>query len=182
MRWRCPAPGSIERGDAMLDALRRLDSWLVCHDFRAYDPFDGLNAWVRPLAVGNFGRQVLQQTVRRFPINLRPLLGIQAAPSSKGYAYLARGYLKLWRHGHDEADLEKARACLAWLEQHASREYGGLSWGNHFDYQSRVFFLPKGMPTIVWVSLIGQAFVDAWEATGRDGYLDVARQACAFIL
>lgn len=166
----------------MLESIRRLDAWLVSHNYQAYDPFDGLNAWLRPLALGHFGKQLLQQGVRRFPFNLRPLLGIRPAPSSKGYAYLARGYLKLHLHTQDPADLEKATRCLDWLQAHASREYGGLSWGNHFDYQSRVFYLPKGTPTIVWVALIGQAFVDAWEATLRNDYLEVAFEACEFIM
>ena len=166
----------------MLEPIRRLDAWLEDHRFRAYDPFDGLNAWVRPLAFGGLGKQLLQQGVRRFPINLRPLLGIAPAPSSKGYGYLARGYLKLHRVTGEQAHLDKALACLEWLQAHASREHGGMSWGNHFDYQSRVFYLPKGTPTIVWVALIGQAFVDAWEATGRVDCRDTARAACEFIL
>ena len=166
----------------MLEAIRRLESWLVRNDYRAYDPFDGLNAWLRPFALGALGKQLLQQGVRRSPVNLRPLLGIRRAPSSKGYGYLARGYLKLYRHTKEEAYLNKAVSCLEWLRTNGSREYGGMSWGNHFDYQSRVFYLPKGMPTIVWVSLIGQAFVDAWEAVGDKDYLDTAREACTFIM
>ncbi len=55
----------------MLESIRRLDAWLVSHNYQAYDPFDGLNAWLRPLAVGHFGKQLLQQGVRRFPYNLR---------------------------------------------------------------------------------------------------------------
>jgi hypothetical protein len=166
----------------MLESVRRLDSWLGRNQYRAYDPFDGLNAWVRPLAVGRMGKQLLQQGVRRFPLNLRPLLGIRREPSSKGYGYLARGYLKLHRLTGEQTYLDKAVACLNWLEANASRQYGGMSWGNHFDYQSRVFYLPKGTPTIVWVSLIGQAFVDAWEANGDTRHLEVARQACHFIM
>ena len=166
----------------MLESIRRLDSWLVRNEFRGYDPFDGLNAWLRPLAVGRLGKQLLQQGVRRFPVNLRPLLGIRPAPSSKGYAYLARGYLKMHRHTGEQAYLDKAVTCLEWLKTNASRKYGGMSWGNHFDYQSRVFYLPKGTPTIVWVSLIGQAFVDAWETTGRSDFFGVAREACEFIM
>lgn len=166
----------------MLDRLQRLDGWLQRHDYRGYDPFDGLNAWLRPLAVGKLGRQLLQQGVRRFPLNLRPLLGIRPSVSSKGFGYLARAYLKLHTLTGNPDCLDKAATCLDWLMNNASREYGGMSWGNHFDYQSRVFYLPKGMPTIVWVSHIGQAFVDAWDATGDERYLHTARQACAFIL
>jgi rhamnogalacturonyl hydrolase YesR len=165
-----------------LESIQRLDAWLVQHDFQAYDPFDGLNAWLRPLALGRLGRQLLQQGVRRCPLNLRPLLGIRPAPSSKGYGYLARGYLTLYRHTGDPGCLAKADTCLDWLAAQASPTYGGLSWGNHFDYQSRVFYLPRGTPTIVWVSLIGQAFVDAWEVTGRPERLEIARAACDFIM
>lgn len=169
--------------DALLDPVRKLDAWLERHDYKAYDPFDGLNArLLRPLAVGTFGKQLLQQGVRRFPVNLRPLLGIRPEHSSKGFGYLARGYLKLHRLTGDPRDLDKALHCLGWLREHAVREHGGMAWGNHFDYQSRVFFLPKGMPTIVWVSLIGQAFVDAWELTGDEQHLRVAREACTFLL
>lgn len=166
----------------MLEPIRRLDSWLVRNDYRAYDPFDGLNAWLRPLAFGSFGKQLLQQGVRRFPVNLRPLLGIRPSRSSKGHGYLARAYLKLHRHTGEQAYLDKAVACLDWLRENASRKYGGMSWGNHFDYQSRVFYLPKGTPTIVWVALIGQAFVDAWEATADKRHLEIAREACEFIM
>jgi rhamnogalacturonyl hydrolase YesR len=165
-----------------LDSIRRLDGWLERHHYSAYDAFDGLNAWVRPLAFGRLGRQFLQQCVRRFPINLRPLLGIHPSVSSKGFGYLARGYLKLYRIAQEKTYLEKAVMSLDWLKSNASRDYGGLSWGNHFDYQSRVFYLPRGTPTIVWVAHIGHAFVDAWETTHREEYLNIAREACEFIL
>jgi hypothetical protein len=130
----------------MLEPVQRLDSWLTRNDYQAYDPFDGLNAWLRPLAVGGLGKQLLQQGVRRFPVNVRPLLGIRPAPSSKGYGYLARGYLKLHRLTGEQAYLDKAIACLTWLRANGSRQYGGMSWGNHFDYPSRVFYLPRARP------------------------------------
>ena len=175
--------GSLEVQElSNLNSIHRLDKWLECHEYQAYDPFDGLSAWVRPLAFGRLGRQLLQQGVRRFPFNLRPILGIRPSVSSKGFGYLARGYLKLFRVSQQTEYLEKAVFCLDWLKANASRNYGGLGWGNNFDYQSRVFYLPKGVPTIVWVAHIGQAFVDAWETTQNEDYLQTARQVCEFIL
>lgn len=163
-------------------AVDRLDSWLQRHEYRAFDPFDGLNSWLRPVAFGDFGRKLLQQGVRRFPINLRPLLGVKPAESSKGYGYLARGYLRLFQATGQTQYRDQAVFCLDWLMKNGTRKYGGISWGNHFDYQSRVFYLPKGTPTIVWVGHIGQAFVDAWEVTGNDEYLAIARDVCTFIM
>ena len=162
-------------------AIRQLDGWLREHEYRGYDPFDGLNSWLRPVAFGRLGRQALQQGIRRFPINLRPLLGVKPAVSSKGFGYLARAYLKLHQRDPESDYFAQARFCLDWLVKNGNRDYGGISWGNHFDYQSRVFYLPRGVPTIVWVSHIGQAFVDAWEITQEEQYLQTAREVCEFI-
>jgi rhamnogalacturonyl hydrolase YesR len=162
-------------------ALRSLDDWVERHDYQAYDPFDGLSGWLRPLAVGKVGRQLLQQGVKRFPANLRPIMGIRPATSSKGMGYLARGYLKLFRLTGDTAYLQKTSRCLDWLLNHPSRGYSGHCWGNHFEYQSRLFHLPKDVPTVVWTAHIGFAFLDAWEVTGNARHLDTAKSICNFI-
>lgn len=52
---------------------------------------------------------------------------------------------------------------------------------NHFDYQSPGFYLPKDVPTIVWTSLIGHAFLDAYDHFKRDNYLPVAASGCEHI-
>ncbi len=167
---------------ALYEAVRRLDEWIETHNYQAYDPFDGLAAWLRPLAIGKLGRQLLLQGVRRFPWNVRPLLGIQPATSSKAMGYLARGYLKLYQAAGDADWRRKARYCLDWLKAHPSPGYEHLCWGNHFDYQSRGFYLTKGEPTVVWTALIGHAFLDAWEVVGEERDLEAAKSVCRFIL
>src|ERR1700728_4709693 len=48
-------------------SLLRLFGWLEANDYKGYDTFDGLSAWVRPLAFGTKPLlTVLQQGVRRF--------------------------------------------------------------------------------------------------------------------
>ena len=168
--------------DILYDAIRRLDRWVEMHHWQAYDPFDGLNSWLRPLALGKRGRQALMQAVKRFPWNLRPLLGIPPATSSKGMGYFVQGYLRLYRVTSDTKWLDKARYCLNWLREHPSSGYSGLCWGNHFDYQSRVFWLPKGTPTVVWTAHIGYAFLEAWEFLGDEDCLEAARSVCQFII
>jgi hypothetical protein len=163
-------------------SISRLEAWLESHDYAAYDPFDGLSSWVRPLAVTPLSRQLLQQGVRRFPWNLRPLLGIKPATSTKAVGYLARAYLRLYGLGGDLRHLAAAEGCLAWLLENASPGYSGLCWGNHFDYQSRVFYLPKGEPTVVWTALIAHAFLDAWEITGKAEYAAAATSVAEFVV
>ena len=170
--------------DQIAESLGRLSDWLEKNDYRGYDTFDGLNAkYVRPLTFEtNFLRTVLQQGVRRFPINLRPLLAVPKSRSTKGMGYLAKGFMRMQQATGDKAWGQKAETALQWLVENESKGYSGACWGNHFDYQSRSFYLPKGVPTIVWTSLIGHAFLDAYEHFSNDKYLQVAVSACEHIV
>jgi hypothetical protein len=166
------------------ESILRLFGWLEKNDYRGYDTFDGLNAkFVRPLTFENkFLRTALQQGVRRFPVNLRPLLGVPKGHSTKGMGFLARGFMRLHSATGDQIWADKAEVALQWLIENQSAGYSGACWGNHFDYQSRGFYLPKGMPTIVWTSLIGHAFLDGYEHFRKDRYLQIAVSACEHIL
>lgn len=170
--------------DQISDSIGRLSNWLEENDYRGYDTFDGLSAkFVRPLTFETkLLRTVLQQGVRRFPVNLRPLLGIPKSRSTKGMGFLARGFIRLQQATGDKAWGDKAESALQWLVENKSKGYSGACWGNHFDYQSRSFYLPKGMPTIVWTSLIGHAFLDAYDHFRKDTYLQVAISACEHIV
>jgi hypothetical protein len=166
------------------EAIRRLSGWLEKNDYQGYDTFDGLNAkFARPLTFEtNFLRTVLQQGVRRFPVNLRPILGIPKSHSTKGMGFLARAFIRLNQATGEKAWADRAQFALQWLIDHQSPGYSGACWGNHFDYQSRSFYLPKGVPTIVWTSLIGHAFLDGYDHFQNDTYLKVAVSACEHIL
>jgi hypothetical protein len=168
----------------LLDSIERLSHWLEIHDYRGYDTFDGLNArYVRPLTFNSvLLRTVLQQGMRRFPVNLRPLLGVARERSTKGMGFLARGFIRLHEATDDPAWADHALMALQWLIQNQSPGYSGACWGNHFDYQSRTFYLPAGTPTVVWTSLIGHAFLDGWEHFGRQEYLQIAQSSCEHIL
>src|SRR3954465_856090 len=165
-------------------SLQQLERWVQNADWKGYDTFDGLSSPVARLFTWNhpFLKQVWQQGVRRFPLNLRPLLGIKPGMSTKGMGFFAQGYLRLHQaHGQPEF-LKKARFCLEWLIKNRSPGFRGFCWGNHFDYQSRGGNIPKGTPTIVWTGLIGHAFLDAYDQLGDKIYFDVAKSACDFIL
>jgi rhamnogalacturonyl hydrolase YesR len=173
--------GTISK-DQVFASIQRLYGWLEENDYQGYDTFDGLNANVRPLTFETkFLRTVLQQGIRRFPLNTRPLLGVRKDYSSKGMGFLARGFIRLHQKTGEQIWADKAQFALQWLIDNQSKGYSGACWGNHFDYQCRSFYLPKNVPTIVWTSLIGHAFVDAYEHFRKETYLQVASSACEHI-
>jgi len=164
-------------------SLGALQEWLDRHQLLGYEPFDGLESYLRPLTLGTkIGRQALIQFVKRSPLNFRRWIGIRPATSTKGMGFLARAYLRWHQIRPDRGFRAKADNCLAWLRSHCSSGYSGLCWGNHFDYQTRTYYLPAGQPTVVWSALIGHAFVDSFELAGSPADLEDAVRVCDFIL
>ena len=165
------------------NSLAAVERWVVRHEYRGYDPGDGLNTFLRPLALGNrLAERILLQLIWKAPINIRPLVGVKRGESTKGRGFMAWGYLLRYRATGDEACRAKAVACLDWLTAHKAAGYPGYAWGNHFDFVTRSGCIPAGTPTIVWSGLIGQAFLEAYELLREPRYLEVARGIAEWIL
>jgi len=166
-----------------LASMRRVQAWIEKHDYKGYEPFDALGSFLRPLACGTLvGEVILQQIGRQSPINIRPLLGVKPLDSSKGRGYIAWGHLTRHAATGDKDHLAKAEECLDWLDRHKSKLHANHSWGNAFDYASRGGWIAKDEPTIVWTSLIGQAFLEAYDQTRNERWLLIADRICAWIV
>jgi hypothetical protein len=160
-----------------------VQKWVEVHNYRGYEPFDGLSSWMRPLTCGNqLAERILQQLIRQSPWNLRPLMGVRPQESTKGRGYMAWGYLKLYKATHDQSFLDKAIMCLEWLDKHKVSRFADHSWSNAFDFVSRGGSYTKDDPIIVWTSLIGQAYIEAFEIVRQQWLLDVANSACRWIM
>ena len=167
--------------DQILESIGRLSDWLEKNDYGGYHTCAGWNAkCLRPLTFETkFLRTVLQQGVRRFPLNVRPLLGIPKDRSTKGMGYLAKGFMRLQQATGDKSCGDRAESALQWLVENESTGYSGACWGNHFDYKSPGFYLPKGVRRFE-TSLIGHGFLDAYNHFERDNHLQAAR-ACEHV-
>ena len=169
--------------EEITQSVSAVQEWVEGQGYRGYEPFDGLSSWVRPFLRGNiFAERLLQQLIRQSPINLRPLLGVTPKESTKGRGYMAAGYVTLYRITRDQQYLEKARRCLEWLDEQKVARFVHHSWSNHFDFASRFGRYTKDDPIIVWSALIGHAYLDAFEVTGCEWYLQVANSVCDWIL
>lgn len=164
-------------------SIQKVEEWVEDHDYKSYEPFDGLSSVFRPLTFGNlFLDRLLLQLIRQCPINLRPLFGIKPLESTKGRGYMACGYLTIFKLLNDNVYKEKAVKCLEWLIENKSPIFATYSWGNHFDFASRSGRYSKHEPIIVWTALIGQVFIDAYEILKDEKYLKVAISITDWIL
>lgn len=167
----------------MIDVVRELERWLQQHDWKAWEPHDGLRSPLRRFLGNNRPALLaLKQIVLRSPWNLRPLLGIEPAHSPEARGFFARGYLRLHAALGNAQDRDAAVVMLDAMLEDVEPGYSGACWGNKFDYVTRFFYLPAGTPIVVWTAHNAHVFVDAYELLGDRKYLDVARSAAEFIL
>jgi hypothetical protein len=173
----------IKAKQFIFESLQKVQKWVESHDYKGYEPFDGLSSWARPLTLGTIlGDRLLMQLIRQSPVNLRPFFGVAPKDSTKGRGYMARGYLTLYQTTGFEEYKTKAVECLRWLDKNKSANFEKHSWANHFDFSSRGGRYTSKDPIIVWTSLIGHAFLDAYEITDDKWFLEIAESACDWIM
>lgn len=169
--------------DALGGSLRGIENWVESHDYRGWEPFDGLCSYLRVFTRRSLLLdRVLMQVVRRSPVNLRPLLGIRPLESTIGRGYMARGYLRRYRTTGDAEYRVRAERCMQWLIENPSPDTEEYAWGKHFDFASRIGRYPKLAPITVWTALIGMAFLEAYEQFGTEQYLDVATSSARWMM
>ena len=170
-------------GEFLKASLKILENWVENHNYKGYDPADGLTSYLRPLTFGNlFLDRVLTQLIWRSPINLRPLLGVKPLDSNIARGYMAWGYLTMLKLTSEQTYKDKAMLCLEWLMKNKAPVFEHYSWGKMFDFASRGGRQGKFEPITVWTSLIGQAFLDAYETLGNKKYLEIADSICHWIV
>lgn len=167
----------------LMKSAEAIQDWVITHDYRGYEPFDGLSSPLRVLTFRYLlAERILQQAVRQSPINLRPLVGIKPLDSTKGRGMMAWGYLLLHRVTGESGYWTKAVECLKWLDIHKSPKYQKHSWANYFDFSSRGGAYYKDDSIIVWTAHIIQAYLEAFEQSQDQWFLDIAKSACDWIM
>jgi hypothetical protein len=139
----------------------RLYAWCEARGFAGLDPFDGLNSRVfqaTPLKNYRLPRLIFTQLLKRSPVNLRPLLGVEPSVNAKAIALFALAELSRYRVNGEDKHSENARRSLDKLLELGIRDGETLSFGYNFDWQSRIFFAPVGTSTIVPTAFASQAF------------------------
>jgi hypothetical protein len=136
------------------EAADRLASKLERESFAGWDPYDALNSEaLRRLARTPLLRRVAIQSLKRSPVNVRPLLGIRRIQHTKALALLASAYRRL---GRDEMVVRLRDLLLA-------RALPSGGWGYDFDVQTRWGYYRKGQANAVATAFAVHALLDSVE-------------------
>ena len=166
-------------------AFDDLFAWCRQHNFSGHDPFDALNSKIfqaTPFKNSATARLLWTQTVKRSPLNLRGVSLVPLGKNSKGIALFSLAALANYRRTRTREAEAEARELLQQLISLRLKTGHGIAWGYNFDWQSRVFFAPRGTPTIVPTAFAVRALVEAADAFADEAYLEHARAACEFIV
>ncbi len=171
------APSLRQSTERLLDYCRR-------NNWAGFDPFDGLNSRLfaaLPFLHNRIGRLVFIQAMKRSPMNFRPLFLVPKEENPKGLAVFISALVILSKAGHVKGDTDIAHLLERLLELR-SKDRPHFCWGYNFDWQSRVFFLPKFVPNIICTTFAGNALLDIYNACGDTKCLDMAVSAGKFLL
>lgn len=182
--WMAKTKIGTDESDAALALFSRLLARLqndryVGHEFDDFLASPFLNPIGRRSLLA---ARIFIQIGQRLPINTRAWLGVPKLTSTKAMGFIAKGLIRAGRGSDDEQLLPEAKRLLDWLLLNHSRGYSGLAWGNAFDFASRGGYYPKGAPTVVWTSHIGEAFLWAYEITQDERYRDAVVSSGRFVL
>lgn len=168
---------------AVAEWWNALEHWGSRRDWLGADPYEGLNArYSRALSLGGrpLARRLLIQAVKTSPIDLRPALRIRPRYNAKASALIASGYARAGSRPEHSDALEGLLQRMSALDLEPGADES--AWGYHFDFQSRVFFYPRTAPNTVATTFVMHALLDAWDATGQEHWLTLARRAARFLI
>ena len=168
-------------------ALAATDLYVQRNEFRGFDPYDALLSPLFRLPFlrsSHYVRLAAQQALKRLPINLRPLLGIERHGSPVAFAWMLEGYAHLWAIDMNRRDYygEQVETCLRRIAALRSTGYSGDCWGYEFDWEARYATIRAGVPNIVVTGIVANALFEAHRLVGSSSARDSCVRSAEFLL
>lgn len=155
--------------------------------FGGHDPFDMLNSRILQVLRIDKSRTLRLAAVqfgKHSPVNFRPLLGVPKLRNPKGIGLIIMGLLNDYQRTGNEDCIAITRDLGRWLvgQQSDRSTWTHSSWGYHFDWQARAFFVPKGKPNIITTCYVARALLQLGQCIADDEMIEAATSSADFIV
>lgn len=152
-------------------------------DYIGYDKADGMSSeFLQKLPIDNkWINLIFQESVKRAPINIRPLLLVEQRPNSKGTALFILANLHAHEFTGEEKYLEEAKKLLDRMEELRKEGYSGFCLGSNHETQGLGKKSPIEMPDVVDTSYAVKALLLANEKFSEDKYAERAYSTSEFV-
>jgi hypothetical protein len=175
---------NIDSQQLIKESITKLLAYCKQNNWAGYDPYDVLNSRIfacTPFFKSRICRLILVQFMKRFPINLRPLLLVPREQNPKAIALFLMAFLKLSRFGLLDRE-DSVGLMIERLIALRSQNTPYWCWGYSFPWQTRTILVPRMAPNLVCTSFVANALLDAYETTRELRYLEMAVSAGEYIL
>lgn len=161
----------------------RLLAYCQANGWAGYDPYDVLNSRLLkalPFLDFRVARVAFTQTLKRSPINIRPLLGIPKKQNAKALGLFLSAALNLRK-----VNVLKNDVLLSYLLEQLialrAQSTAYWCWGYSFPWQMRTDIVPEGYPNLVCTVFVANALFDAYEELRDERCLSMALSAVEYI-
>ena len=168
-------------------SLAKLQKYIELNNYKGYDPYDALKSPLFNLPSFENNKIIrfsAQQFVKRFPLNLRPLLFVPKGLNPVSLGLIIQGYANLITIYPERKEKFKKRIeeLARKLEELIPGGFSGACWGYDFDWEARHMKIPAYQPTVVATGIITNGLFQAWKITGLDYLKDLVVDSSNFVL
>lgn len=173
--------------ELIVKSLEKLENYILNEHYKGYDPFDGLMSPIFKLPILKSNKLLrfgFQQVFKRFPFNIRPLLGIKKGlnPVTLGLCIQSFTYLSQIFSEKKEFYLEQIKYLISKLIDLKSVGYSGACWGYDFDWEARYAKINAFIPTIVATGIITNSLFESYKILKNEKFIELCKSATKFVL
>jgi hypothetical protein len=176
-------PGNEISREKLVETALKLWDYCLRNDFSGYDPYDALNSRLLKIIPGSktkLFRLAITQLLKRLPVNLRPLLLIPRTQNPKALAIFLKTAIRLKQGRITETSEQINYLINCIVKLRADGPY--YCWGYNFPWQTRGLLVPRGAPNLVCTFFVADALLDAYDYSGNQDCLEIARSAADYFL
>jgi len=157
----------------LINRLALLESYIEKNNYMGFDPYDGLMSPIFKLPVlksNHLIRFLSQQFIKRFPLDLRPILRIKPGLNPVTLGLCIQAYSELTQvYPEKEHELnKKINHLIILLEELIPKGFSGACWGYDFDWAARNANIPAYQPTVVATGIISNALYICFSKTKNE--------------
>ena len=169
------------------NSLHELKTYIEDNNYRGFDPYDALKSPLFNLPILKSNKIIrfgIQQLVKRFPFNLRPLLFIPKGfnPVTLGLSLQSYSYLYQIEPENRKEYLEKINFLVDELEKLIPLGFSGPCWGYDFDWEARYTKISAYQPTVVATGIISNALFITHQITSHKRARELVIGASNFVI
>jgi hypothetical protein len=169
--------------------FNKLEDWILKNNFESYDICDikGLPLFLTLSKVSNkykFGKYIvypLYSIANKFADKTRRIFRIEKKVYPQAYALIARAYIRAGKELKKKIYFDKSLEILTWLLKNRISNSRYYCWGQPYAWFSRKV-IPENTPRTTVTSQVANAFLDAFEISNNNSYLDAANSVCLFYI